>query len=40
VKINKTVQPRSEYAKIYNEKYTRYRAVIDGLSNTWDLFES
>lgn len=40
VKINKTVQPRSEYAKIYNEKYTRYRAVIDGLSSTWDLFEN
>lgn len=40
VTITKTVQPRKEYAQIYQEKYQRYRAVIDGLSSAWKYFKN
>ena len=40
VKISKTVMPRKEYAEIYQEKYARYRAVIDGLSSAWKYFKN
>ena len=40
VTITKTVQPRKEYAQIYQEKYQRYRAVIDGLASAWKYFKN
>ena len=40
VTITKTVQPRKEYAQIYQEKYQRYRAVINGLSSAWKYFKN
>ncbi|MGI6578873.1 MAG: FGGY-family carbohydrate kinase [Saccharofermentanales bacterium] len=40
VRISKTVNPRPEYASVYTEKYKRYRAVVDGLSEVWDLFRN
>ncbi len=40
VKITKTIMPRQEYKEIYEEKYASYRAVIDGLSSTWDHFKN
>jgi L-xylulokinase len=40
VKITKTVNPRKEYKKIYEEKYAAYRDVIDGLSGVWKHFKN
>ncbi|HZJ68631.1 MAG TPA: FGGY-family carbohydrate kinase, partial [Candidatus Eisenbacteria bacterium] len=40
VKISRTVEPRPEYADIYQEKYKKYRAVIGGLSDVWKLFKN
>ncbi|MEJ8735416.1 FGGY-family carbohydrate kinase [Mediterraneibacter sp. ICN-202921] len=40
VKISKTIYPRKEYAKVYEEKYQRYRAVIDGLCSAWKYFKN
>lgn len=40
VKTTKTVMPRPEYRKIYEEKYAAYRAVIDGLSSAWKYFKN
>jgi L-xylulokinase len=40
VKISRTVYPRKEYAGIYEEKYKRYRAVIDSLSSVWKYFKN
>lgn len=40
VTITKTVMPRLEYKEIYEEKYTAYRAVINGLSGTWKHFKN
>ena len=40
VTITKTVMPRLEYKEIYEEKYTAYRAVINGLSGTWKYFKN
>lgn len=40
VKISKTINPRPEYAAVYQEKYERYRAVIDGLSSAWKYFKN
>lgn len=40
VKITKTINPRSEYKKIYEEKYAVYRAVIDSLSTAWKHFKN
>lgn len=39
VTITKTVYPRPEYKKIYEEKYATYRAVIDGLGSVWEKFK-
>lgn len=39
VKINKTVYPRTEYKKIYEEKFEIYKAVNNALNNVWDKFE-
>lgn len=42
VGISRTVEPRSEYKQIYEEKYMAYRAVIDALgsSGTWKYFKN
>ena len=40
VTITRTVQPRKEYAQIYQEKSQRYRAVIDGLASAWKYFKN
>lgn len=40
VTISKTIEPRIKYKEIYEEKYTAYRAVIDGLSGAWKYFEN
>jgi L-xylulokinase len=40
VKISKTISPRIEYKKIYEEKYETYRAVIDSLNNAWRYFKN
>ncbi len=40
VTITKTINPRKEYEAIYQEKYTRYRAVIDGLQSAWSHFKN
>ena len=39
VKINKTVYPRTEYKKIYEEKFEIYKAVNNALNNVWNKFE-
>lgn len=41
VMITATVMPRPEYAKIYQQKYAAYRAVIDALgkADVWQHFE-
>lgn len=38
VKISKTVYPRKEYQKIYEQKYAAYRSVIEGLNCSWEHF--
>ena len=38
VKISKTVYPRPEYQKIYEQKYAAYRSVIEGLNCSWEYF--
>lgn len=38
VAIDETIQPNKELAKIYDEKYSRYRQVINSMEKTWDLF--
>lgn len=42
VGISRTVEPRSEYRQIYEEKYAAYRAVIDALgsSGAWKHFKN
>lgn len=40
VRITKTIMPRESYREIYEEKYTTYRAVIDGLSGVWERFKN
>jgi L-xylulokinase len=40
VKITKTIKPRNEYKKVYEEKYETYRAVIDSLSTAWKYFKN
>ena len=40
VKITKTIYPRPEYKKIYEEKYATYRAVVDGLNSAWKCFSN
>lgn len=40
VTITKTISPRVEYKKIYEEKYSTYRAVIDALSVAWNCFKN
>ena len=39
VKISKTIEPRPEYAETYRNKYSAYRAVVDGLRETWSFFK-
>lgn len=39
VKVKDIVYPRKEYAQVYEEKYRRYRAVIESLSGIWTQFE-
>ena len=38
VTITKTVQPRTEYRKIYQEKYEAYCKVLEGLDQVWEYF--
>lgn len=40
VQISKTVQPRTAYRKIYEEKYQTYCKVIESLDNAWERFEN
>lgn len=40
VRITRTVMPREEYAAVYEEKYARYRAVIEGLGPVWKYFKN
>ncbi|MHB8131408.1 MAG: FGGY-family carbohydrate kinase [Mobilitalea sp.] len=40
VKMTKTILPRAEYKKIYEEKYATYRAVIDSMSDAWKHFKN
>jgi len=40
VQITKTIYPRPDYKKVYEEKYKTYRAVIDGLNSAWERFEN
>lgn len=40
VTITRTIYPRLEYKEIYEEKYAAYRAVIDGLNETWAHFRN
>lgn len=40
VKISKTVYPRKDYQKIYEEKYHNYRKVIEALKPAWSCFEN
>lgn len=39
VAVKEIVYPRKEYGKIYEQKYRRYRAVIESLSDVWTQFE-
>ncbi|HKM44128.1 MAG TPA: FGGY-family carbohydrate kinase [Dysgonamonadaceae bacterium] len=39
VKISKTIEPRPEYAETYRNKYSAYRAVVDGLWETWSFLK-
>lgn len=39
VTVKEIVYPRKEYGKIYEQKYRRYRAVIESLSDVWTQFE-
>ena len=39
VKVQQTIYPRPEYAKVYQEKYHRYKAVIESLSGVWEEFK-
>lgn len=38
--ITRTVQPDPAKAAVYEKKYQRYRAVIDGLNGAWKYFEN
>lgn len=40
MRITDSVMPRLKYKEIYEEKYAVYRAVIDGMSNTWKYFKN
>lgn len=40
VTITKTIYPRAEYKEIYKEKYSTYRAVINGLNSVWSYFKN
>ncbi|HIS53317.1 MAG TPA: carbohydrate kinase, partial [Candidatus Onthomonas avicola] len=38
VRLTGTVQPRAEYARHYQEKYSVYRDVVDRLNGLWERF--
>lgn len=38
--ITDTVYPRVKYKKIYEEKYSMYRKIIEALGDTWRIFEN
>ena len=40
VKITETVLPRLQYKDIYEEKYSAYRSVIEGMAGVWKYFEN
>ena len=40
ISISKVVKPRLSYKSIYEEKYARYRAVVDALNPIWSQFEN
>ncbi|MEG0590955.1 MAG: FGGY-family carbohydrate kinase, partial [Lachnospiraceae bacterium] len=40
VKITKTIKPRAEYKKVYEEKYNNYRKIIESLSAAWKCFQN
>lgn len=40
VKITKQIKPRSDYRKIYEEKYETYCQIIEGLSTCWQQFKN
>ncbi len=39
VKVNKTIYPRGEYRKIYEEKFETYKSLTKILNNIWEKFE-
>ena len=40
LKISKTVYPRKDYFKIYQNKYNIYKKIVDSLNNVWNFFEN